>query len=77
MTRVILIAAVLILAFFVFKLVRLLKQFEPGSRPNIDDLKDRAANLKNKLKDIPEADFREIPPDEDDLQSFEEGNGKK
>jgi len=57
-------AALLIL--FVFRLVKLLTKFRTGSRPNLDDLKDRANNLKNKYKDLEEADFRDVtPPDEE------------
>jgi len=76
MSRIILIAAVIILVLFVLKLVRLLRNLGSGSRPNVDNLKDRASNLKNKFKDIQEADFTEIPP-EDDIQSFDEDDGKK
>lgn len=76
MSRIILIIAVIILIFFVAKLVRLLRNYGSGSRSNIDDLKDRASHLKNKYKDIQEADFTEIPPEEN-TQSFDEDDGKK
>ena len=76
MSRIVLIVAVIILIFFVTKLVRLLRNFTSGSRPNLNDLKDKASHLKNKYKDIQEADFTEIPPEED-TQSFDEDDGKK
>ena len=75
MSRIIVIAAVIILSLFVLKLIRLLRNFGSASRPNVNDLKDRASHLKNKFKDIQEADFTEIPPDED-IQSSEKDNGK-
>jgi Sec-independent protein translocase protein TatA len=75
LSRIIVIAAVIILSLFVLKLIRLLRNFGSASRPNVNDLKDRASHLKNKFKDIQEADFTEIPPDED-IQSSEKDNGK-
>jgi len=75
LSRIIVIAAVIILSLFVLKLIRLLRNFGSASRPNVNDLKDRASHLKNKFKDIQEADFTEIPPDEDS-QSSEKDNGK-
>lgn len=75
MSRIIVIAAVIILSLFVLKLIRLLRNFGSASRPNVNDFKDRASHLKNKFKDIQEADFTEIPPDED-FQSSEKDNGK-
>ena len=66
MSRIILIMAVAILILFAFRLVKLLSKFGSGSRPNVDDLKNRATNLKNKYKDLEEADFRDVtPPDEE------------
>ena len=66
MSRIILIMAVAILILFGFRLVKLLSKFGSGSRPNVDDLKNRATNLKNKYKDLEEADFRDVtPPDEE------------
>jgi Sec-independent protein translocase protein TatA len=76
MSRIILIVAVIILIFFVTKLFKLLRNFTSGSRQNLGNLKDQASHLKNKYKDIQEADFTEIPP-EDDSQSFDEDDGKK
>jgi hypothetical protein len=56
--------------------VKLLRNFSSGSQKNLNDLKDRASHLKNKYKNIQEADFTEIPP-EDDAQPFDEDDGKK
>jgi hypothetical protein len=44
----------------------LLSSYKSGSRPNVDDLKDRAANLKNKYKNVEEADFRDITSSDDE-----------
>lgn len=74
MIRLIQIIVVVMLIYFVIRLVRLLRKFGSDSRQNINDLKDRATNLKNKFKDIQEADFREIPPDEES-KSSEKDNG--
>jgi hypothetical protein len=59
------------LVIFVIRLVRLLSRFNAGSRPNIDDLKEKANNLKNKYKDLEEADFRDIPSDDENKSSKE------
>jgi hypothetical protein len=53
------------MALFIIKLVRAVMKFKSSQRPSVDDLRERAENLKRKMKDIEEADFREIPPDED------------
>lgn len=74
MIRVIQVLVVAILIFLAIRVVRLVMKFGSGSRPNIDNLKDRASNLKNKFKDVEEADFREIPPDEE-RKSSEKDNG--
>ena len=67
MSRIILIIAVALLVLFAFRLVKLLSKFGSGSRPNVDDLKNRARNLRNKYKDLEEADYRDItPPDPGD-----------
>jgi len=74
--RLILFAAVAFLIIFVFRLVKLLIQFRSGSRPsNIDDLKSRAEHLKNKYKNVEEADYRDITPPEDKSDTFKEDNG--
>lgn len=60
MIKIILYGAIAILVIFVIKLVKLLMDYKSASRPNIDDLKDRASYLKNKYKNVEEADFRDI-----------------
>lgn len=73
MSRIILIMAVAILILFAFRLVKLLNKFGSGSRPNVDDLKDRASHLKNKYKDLEDADFRDVtPPDKESYPSKED-----
>ena len=67
MSRIILIMAVALLILFAYRLIKLISKFGSGSKPNIDDLKDRASKLKNKYKDLEEADYRDItPPDAGD-----------
>jgi len=67
MSRIILIMAVALLILFAYRLIKLISKFGSGSKPNVDDLKDRASKLKNKYKDLEEADYRDItPPDPGD-----------
>jgi len=67
--RLILYAAIGILIFFAYRLFKLLTDFKSGSRPNIDDLKDRAEHLKNKYKNVQEADFKDITSSEDENET--------
>jgi hypothetical protein len=67
--RLILYAAIAILIIFAFRFYKLLSSYKSGSRPNINDLKDRAEHLKNKYKNVEEADFRDITSSEDDTES--------
>lgn len=69
MIRLILYAAIAILIIFAFRFYKLLSSYKSGSRPNINDLKDRAEHLKNKYKNVEEADFRDITSSEDDTES--------
>lgn len=69
MSRIILILVAALLILFVFRLVKLLAKFRTGSRPNLDDLKDRASHLKNKYKDLEEADFRDVTPPNEESDS--------
>ncbi|GIK61239.1 MAG: hypothetical protein HND39_10030 [Ignavibacteriota bacterium] len=69
MTRIILYGAIAILVLFAFKFFKLMSNYKSGSRPNVDDLKERAANLKNKYKNVQEADFRDITSSEDETES--------
>ncbi|OGU69177.1 MAG: hypothetical protein A2W30_01615 [Ignavibacteria bacterium RBG_16_36_9] len=69
MIKIILYAAIAIFVIFVFKFVRLLSNFKSASRPNIDDLKDRASYLKNKYKNVEEADYRDITSSDEESDS--------
>ena len=60
MIKLILYGAIAIFVIFIIKFVRLISNFKSASRPNIDDLKDKAEYLKNKYKNIEEADYRDI-----------------
>jgi hypothetical protein len=64
--KIILYGALAVLIFFAFRFFKLLSSYKSGSRPNVDDLKDRAANLKNKYKNVEEADFRDITQSDDE-----------
>jgi hypothetical protein len=55
-------------------LVKLLANFRSGSTSGIDDLKDRATHLKNKYKDLEEADFRDITPPDEENDSLKDDN---
>ena len=66
MIKIILYGALAVLIFFAFRFFKLLSSYKSGSRPNVDDLKDRAANLKNKYKNVEEADFRDITQSDDE-----------
>jgi hypothetical protein len=47
-----------------------MSNYKSGSRPSVDDLKEKATNLKNKYKNVQEADFRDITSAEDDKDSI-------
>ena len=66
MIRFFLILAILFLLFFVVKFVRLMFNFNSSTKSTINDLKQKAENLKKKYGDVEEAEFREIPPEEED-----------
>lgn len=69
MIRIILYAAIAILVIFAFKFYKLLSNYKSGSRPNVNDLKDRAEHLKNKYKNVQEADFKDITSSDDENES--------
>jgi len=58
--RIILYAAIAILIIFAFRFFKLISNLKSASKPNIDDLKSRAEFLKNKYKNVEEADYRDI-----------------
>jgi hypothetical protein len=37
-----------------------MSNLKSASRPNVDDIKDKASYLKNKYKNVEEADYRDI-----------------
>jgi len=67
--RVIIYIAIGILLLFAYRFYKLLSDFKSGSRPNINDLKDRAEYLKNKYKNVEEAQFKDIAASEDEDES--------
>jgi len=67
--RLILYAVIAILVFFAYRFIKLLYNFKSASKPNIDDLKDRAEHLKNKYKNVEEADFRDITSSDNESDS--------
>lgn len=70
MIKLILYGAIAIFVIFIIKFVRLISNFKSASRPNIDDLKDRAAYLKNKYKNVEEADYRDITSSDEESDSL-------
>jgi hypothetical protein len=68
--KLILYGAIAIFVIFIIKFVRLISNFKSASRPNIDDLKDRAAYLKNKYKNVEEADYRDITSSDEESDSL-------
>jgi hypothetical protein len=69
MIRILLYAAIAMLVLFAIKFFKLMLNYKSASRPGVDDLKEKAANLKNKYKNIQEADFRDITSSEDETDS--------
>jgi hypothetical protein len=67
--RLILYGGIAILIYFAYKFYKAVINFKSDSRPNINDLKDRAEHLKNKYKNVEEADFRDITSSEDEDES--------
>jgi hypothetical protein len=72
--RIILILAAFILILFGIRLVKLLSNYRSGPKSGIDDLKNRANHLKNKYKDLEEADFRDITSSDEDNDSSKKNN---
>ena len=57
------------LLFFAYRFYKLLTSYKSNTRPNVNDLKDRAEQLKNKYKNVEEADYRDITNSEDENDS--------
>jgi len=69
MIRIILYAGIAIVLYFAYKFYKAVTNFKSDSRPNINDLKDRAEILKNKYKNVEEADFRDITSSDDENET--------
>lgn len=69
MIRIILYGAIAILIFFAFRFFKLMSNFKSASKPNVDDLKSRAEYLKNKYKNVEEADYRDITLSDEESDS--------
>jgi hypothetical protein len=67
--KIILYVAIAILIFFAFKFFKLMSNFKSASKPNLDDLKSRAEFLKNKYKNVEEADYRDINSSDEERDS--------
>ncbi len=46
-----------------------MSNFKSASKPNVDDLKSRAEYLKNKYKNVEEADYRDITLSDEESDS--------
>ena len=57
------------LIYFGFRLFKSLSNYRSGSKPNLDDLKSRAEHLKNKYKNVEEADYRDITSSDEKSES--------
>jgi len=66
MVKILQIVFILVMILFVVKLVRLIIKYSSSSRPSVDDLKERAEKLRRQMNDVEEAEFREIPTEEDE-----------
>ena len=66
MVKILQIVFILVLVMFVVKLVKLVFKYSSSSRPSVDDLKERGEKLRRQMNDVEEAEFREIPAEEDE-----------
>ena len=69
MIRIILYGAIAVLIFFAFRFFKLMSNFKSASKPNVDDLKSRAEYLKNKYKNVEEANYRDITLSDEESDS--------
>ena len=69
MIRIVTIAIVVILILLVVRVIRLIINFSSQNKSSIDDLKERASNLKKKYGDVEEVEFKEIPPKMEDEET--------
>lgn len=74
MIRIILFIAIAIMVIFLYRFIKLMSNYKSASKPNLDDLKSRADYLKNKYKNVEEADYRDITSSEADSDSTPKDN---
>lgn len=55
--------------FFAFRFFKLITNYKSKSRPDLNDLKNKAEHLKNKYKNVEEADFRDISTSDNESES--------
>lgn len=65
MTRLILLIVAVIFIILLARFVKLMRQFSSGPKTTIDDQKKQRDDIDKHFNNIQEAEFREIPPDED------------
>jgi hypothetical protein len=64
--KIILYGAIAMLVIFLFRFFKLMSSFKSASKPNVDDIKNRASYLKSKYKNVEEAEFRDITSSEEE-----------
>jgi len=69
MIRFFLVVIVGILVLMVIKFVRLIMKFSASSRSSIDDMNKDKEKIRNHFKNVEEAEFRDLPPDDDENSS--------
>jgi len=70
LTKLILYGAIAVFVIFAVKFIKMILDYKSSSRPNVDDLKDRASYLKNKYKNVEEADYRDITSSDEENDSL-------
>jgi len=57
------IVLLLILVFFIIRLVKLIARYRSSTKQSIDDLTNQQRKKTQHFKDAEDADYREIPPE--------------
>jgi hypothetical protein len=65
MIRWILVIVAVIFIILLTRFIRLMRQFSSGSHSTIDNQKKHRDDIDKHFRDVEEAHFREIPPDEE------------
>ncbi len=68
MIRFFLILAFLFFLFFILKFIRLFLKYVSSTKTTIDDLREKNNDIGKKYGNVEEAQFREIPPDEQEKE---------